>query len=55
MITKAAEVWTMHPHLERPVAGGLEPLMVCCARSNVAALNIAHTLSKNPHVKGQFR
>ena len=55
VIRQAAELWIDFPALEPSVPGGKVPLMVCCARSNVAALNIAHALCKSSSVKGRFR
>ena len=55
VIRQAAELWIDFPALEPLVAVGKVPLMVCCARSNVAALNIAHALTKSSSVKDRFR
>ena len=60
VIREAATLWCSLPALESGASGGggakgKVPLLVCCTRSNVAALNIARALVQSDVVKEQFR
>lgn len=57
VISEAAVLWSEFNALglEAPAVRGKPPLMICCARSNVAALNIAVALSKCSEIKRNFK